>query len=64
MTEKKEGYFENLEDYKKKVTRHELVHAFLFESGLHDMAKDEQLVEWLAIQSPKMFEAMKKTKCL
>ena len=38
----------------KEVIRHELVHAFLFESGLDEYARNEQLVDWIAVQVPKM----------
>ena len=36
----------------KKVIRHELVHAFLFESGLsvNSWADNEEIVDWIAIQ--------------
>lgn len=43
--------------YENKVIRHELVHAFLYESGLSvnsDWAENEELVDWIAIQIPKM----------
>ena len=51
--------------YVKKVLRHELVHAFLFESGLGGCAawhKDddehpEQMVDWIAFQFPKILKA-------
>ena len=47
---------ENLDEYEKKVIRHELVHAFLYESGLsvNSWAKDEEIVDWIAIQFPKL----------
>jgi hypothetical protein len=53
----------DLDEYKKQVLRHELVHAFLFESGLGgcSWAKDEEIVDWIAFQFPKMaaaFEAL------
>ena len=53
------GSLEDLESYKKLVTRHELVHAFLFESGLNgcSWAKDEEIVDWIACQFPKLQEA-------
>lgn len=41
------------------VKRHELVHAFLFESGLDDRSDDEELVDWIAIQVPKLVRAFK-----
>ena len=49
----------NLNEYEKKVIRHELVHAFLFESGLsaNSWAKDEEIVDWIARQFPKLREA-------
>lgn len=39
------------------VMRHELIHAFLYESGLGehcDWAKNEEAVDWLAWQFPKL----------
>ena len=46
----------DLESYRKQVIRHELVHAFLFESGLDacSWARDEELVDWISIQFPKL----------
>lgn len=43
----------------EKVARHEMVHAFLFESGLdtNSWANNEEIVDWIAIQFPKMREA-------
>ena len=53
----------NLQDYEKKILRHEIIHAFLYESGLdinpHDIdqwARDEEMVDWMAIQFPKMYK--------
>ena len=51
--------FENLADFKKRVLRHELVHAFLAESGLRsdsEWAEEEEMVDWIAIQFPKMMK--------
>lgn len=53
----------DLEVYKKKVIRHELIHAFLTESGLSGdavWAVNEEMVDWLAHQFPKLLEAFKK----
>lgn len=47
-----------------KVLRHELVHAFLYESGLLAYSSDEKIVDWIAVQLPKMVKAMTETKCL
>lgn len=50
------GSLGNLDEYKKQVIRHELVHAFLFESGLNgcSWAKNEEIVDWIACQFPKL----------
>ena len=60
------------EDYKsikdlqyhiRKVKRHEIIHAFLYESGLDnntDWATNEEIVDWIAMQYPKMKKIFKK----
>ena len=51
--------FEKVEDFHKKVIRHEVIHAFFGESGLmaqSDYAENEELVDWIAIQFPKMLK--------
>lgn len=57
---------EDLEKYRKQVIRHELVHAFLFESGLDasSWGKNEEIVAWIAIQSLKLFEAFMKVDAI
>lgn len=63
-----EKYFTGMDEkaqeaYRKRVLRHEIMHAFLNESGLSDSsnqyggawAKNEEMVDWFAIQSPKIF---------
>lgn len=48
---------EDLEYYTKKVIRHEIVHAFMYESGLDsncEYARNEELIDWIAIQFEKM----------
>lgn len=60
------------EIYRKSVLRHEITHAFLNESGLSDCssvpekgwAKYEEMIDWFAIQSPKIYKAFKKVGCL
>lgn len=49
----------NLDAYRKHVTRHELIHAFLFESGLgcESWGGDEEIVDWIAFQFSKMLQA-------
>lgn len=52
---------DNIEAFKRKVVRHEIVHAFFAESGLRsnsDYAQNEELVDWIAIQFPKMLKVM------
>lgn len=52
----------NLDEVRRRVIRHELVHAFLFESGLaqETWAENEEIVDWIARQFPKMNEAFQK----
>lgn len=56
--------------YRNKVMRHEIIHAFLFESGLHENWKhdayghDEMYVDWIAVQFPKMLQAFKDADAL
>ena len=57
----------NLESYKKKVLRHEITHAFLCESGLaecSDWATNEEMVDWIARQGLKLYEAWKQAECV
>lgn len=55
---------DNLKEMQRHVLRHELIHAFLYESGLdmcstaHDAwAVNEEMIDWMAIQMPKIMEA-------
>ena len=56
----------------KQMLRHEIIHAFLNESGLQDnslvcngaWARNEEMVDWMAIQFPKILEAFKSAQCL
>lgn len=44
----------------RKNKRHEIIHAFLFESGLAEnssWAQNEEMVDFFAIQFPKLVEA-------
>lgn len=53
---------ENLAAQTAETLRHEIVHAFLNESGLSacsDWAKNEEMVDWIAIQLPKIYTACK-----
>lgn len=48
---------ENILEFKKKILRHEILHAFFHEAGLNNYCKDEQLVDFLAIQLYKIYNA-------
>ena len=52
-----------IKNYQNKILRHEIIHAFLYESGLRENSKgamawaeNEEMVDWFAIQSPKIFD--------
>ena len=66
MHEKSIKSKENLYEYRKSVIRHELIHAFLFESGLDaaSWAPNEEMVDWIALQFPKMLKAFKEADAL
>lgn len=58
--------------YRKLIMRHEITHAFLSESGLREStnkpgvgwAKNEEMVDWIAIQFPKLIKAFQEVGCL
>lgn len=55
----------DFDSYQKKVTRHELIHAFLFESGLHqEFGHDEVTIDWFAAQFPKIMRCFEEAGCL
>lgn len=57
----------NLQIQINKVKRHEIIHAFLFESGLAEnsvWAQNEEMVDFFAIQFPKLLEAFKAADAL
>ena len=62
----------DLEAYKRKCMRHEITHAFLYESGFSinsvtldgSRATNEEMVDWMAIQGPKLYAAWTAAKCL
>lgn len=51
-----QGNIGSMETYMNKVIRHEVVHAFMFESGLgdsfehKDFGQEETIVDWFAFQ--------------
>lgn len=63
---------ERCKQEEKEILRHEIVHAFLHESGLADSslqysngwAKNEEMVDWIAMQFSKMYKAFKDADCV
>ena len=56
----------DLAEYQKQVLRHQIIHAFLFESGLNinsgrsnSWATNDEMVDWMAIQEPKLHSSSK-----
>jgi len=61
----------DMEVYIKKVKRHEIVHAFLLECGLHECSGDteawaanEAMVDWFARIGPRIYAAWKEAGAL
>lgn len=50
--------------FRAHTLRHEMAHAFLYESGLRDYAVDELLVDWLAWQLPALHKAVQEIEAL
>lgn len=55
--------------YSNKVLRHEIIHAFLKESGLDcnsndEWARNEEMIDYFAIQLPKIVKAMNELNIL
>jgi len=51
---------QRIDIFQKSTIRHEIIHAFLYESGLDgnsEWATNEEIVDWIALQSPKMTKA-------
>lgn len=53
----------NLKEYENKVLKHEIIHAYLYESGLdvnssraYAWATNEEMIDWFAIQSSKIYK--------
>ena len=70
-------YFEDYTEKEKqlyisKTLRHEITHAFFNESGLQSSAntydkawsRNEEMVDWFAIQSPKIFKVFQELDIL
>lgn len=56
----------------KSILRHEITHAFFNESGLADSTfafdgawvNNEEMIDWIANQTPKMIKAFEQVGCL
>lgn len=57
---------ENHEDFKAKVLRHEIIHAFMQECGLRECSwgDNEEIVDWIAHQLPKLCAVCKEAGAL
>ena len=61
----------DFDELMRKQLRHEIIHAFLAESGLQanfehyrQFGHDETTIDWFAIQSPKIFKVFVDLKLL
>lgn len=61
----------DMEELQKTTLRHEIIHAFLFESGLGfswqhsvDFGHDETTIDWFARQFPKILKVFQKLEIL
>lgn len=64
--ESDENSLKDLREYTKKVIRHEIIHAFLIESGLWECsrkesswARSEEMTDWIARQFHKIADVFK-----
>ena len=56
----------------KQTIRHEIVHAFFNESGLQGSSnvfgdawtKNEEMIDWIALQAPKLMKAFEEAGCM
>lgn len=57
ISEMSEYGWQDNQYHENTVIRHELIHAFLYESGLNinsEWARNEEVVDWIALQAPKL----------
>lgn len=61
----------DLEKCQRECVRHEVIHAFLYESGLDSCsgcvdswATNEEMVDWFALQAPKIFKVFSELEVL
>nr|DAS58840.1 MAG TPA: hypothetical protein [Caudoviricetes sp.] len=59
-------------EFVNMIARHEIVHAFLYESGIvssqlirtKEWAVNETMIDWMAIQTPKIFKVFEEVEIL
>ena len=67
---RKDDDVRDFKEIQKRCLRHEIVHAFLFESGLgpnfehSQYGHEETMIDWIAIQFPKMLKVFEEAGCL
>ncbi len=71
ILEKSVDSVDNIESVQKSVLRQEIMHAFLYESGLDGQscntdcwANNEEMIDWFALQSKKIFKVFKRAGAL
>ena len=63
---------ETIDICQRQILRHEIVHAFLNDSGLqatehnneYSWAYNEAMVDWIALQGIKIYDAWKQANCI
>ena len=72
-TQKDKGIMDlaNLKAIDNRILRHEIIHALMYESGLwcnsfnvSSWAENEEMTDWFALQSPKIYAIYKKLNIL
>jgi hypothetical protein len=63
--------YQALENHAKKAARHEIIHAFLYESGLagnsgeaDTWAMNEEMIDWIVFQHGKLHKAFEEAGAL
>jgi len=52
---------DDMDMHTKETIRHEIIHAYFDEAGLVDTSCKDWLVDWIAIQFPKMLKTFQET---
>ena len=69
-TKRKDDNVLDFKEIQRRALRHEIIHAFLYESGLGsdfshpNYGHEETMVDWIALQFPKLQKAFEKAGCL